>query len=313
MSNGTETVSYTTKDGQPSDNPNGNGTSVLPGNSRVIDQWREQVISPWSWRRCPNQAGALALAPRAEAGGFFAVCESLGGCRAYLKPLRQANYEGQVRAAREKIVADLAHDLNILVPPVLLYERDHTPSGEERFVCLSRVLFARQWSWQQVKQLIVASSNDEVTAIIMTALSNDPARALALDAWVSQPDHNDHPHNIVFGYDPKAVQEGRFVFLDYAWSLGYHYSRPPFAWNNDGWRDVQCPPFPPHMLRFLNRQRLNKTVEQIESMDNQTIEQIVNRIPVTFLPEDQRHMIVTGLLGRKTLVRQAVRQYLPPS
>lgn len=79
------------------------------------------------------------------------------------------------------------------------------------------------------------------------------------------------------------------------------------------WRDVHHTPFPPHMVRFLDKQVLRETVERIEGMDDKVIEEIVNRIPGTFLPDDQRSTILTGLIGRKTLVRQALRQHLPHS
>lgn len=299
-------------DGQPADEPAAVGENSTKPAVKRADPWRELVTSPWSWRRCPNQAGALAHPTNSEAGGFFVTSDELGGSRAYLKPLRRPMPAGQVRAAREKIVADLAHDLGVLVPPVLLYDRGVTPSGEEQHVCLSRVMFSRQWSWQQAKQLIVLAQDDRATKIVMSALSVDPAKAFALDAWVGQPDHNDHPHNIVFGYIPSSTPDGRFVFLDYAWSLGYH-TKGRFNWDNGGWQATDCPPFPPHMIRFLDKQVLKETVELIEQMDDANVKEVVERIPDHFLPDNQRRMILTGLLGRRTLVRQMVRQYLPHS
>jgi hypothetical protein len=216
-----------------------------------------------------------------------------------------------VRAAREKIVSDIAHDLGVSVPPVLLYDRgSSTPGDEERYVCVSRVMFPGQMAWQQVKQLIVMSQDDRATTIVKGALPVDSAMAFALDAWVGQPDHNDHPHNIVFGYTPSATPNGRFIFLDYAWSLGYHGTRRPFGWDNDGWKTTECPPFPPHMIRFMDKQALRRTIEKIEQTEDSTIVDVVERIPDHFLPEPQRRTILTGLLGRKKLVRQILSQYV---
>lgn len=309
MSEGAESSKVLDAHGQPSPPPEGHLEETA---TRTVDPWRQLVVSPWPWRHCTNQAGAL-VHTRGEAGGFFVTCEALGGCRAYLKPLSRATHAGQVRAAREKIVADLAHDLEVLVPPVLLYDRGTTQSGEEQHVCLSRVMFPRQWSWHQVKQIIAASdANDRATKIVMNALRVDPARAFALDAWVGQPDHNDHPHNIIFGYSPGVTPNGRFVFLDYAWSLGYHREEP-FCWEGEAWKTIGSPPFPPYMVRFLDRKVLEECVQNIEATPDERITEVVERIPGHFLPADQRRMILAGLLGRKNLVREAVRQYLPHS
>ncbi len=280
----------------------------------TVHPWREHAVSPWSWRHSPNQAGASVHPTKGEAGGLYVVSDDLGGCRAYLKPLCRPNHEGQVRAAREKIVSDIAHDLGVSVPPVLLYDRGGTPSGEERFVCVSRVMYPRQWSWQETKQLIIGSDQDDrATKIVTAALAQEPARAFALDAWVGQPDHDDHPHNIVFGYQPSATPEGHFVFLDYAWSLGYARGDSPYNWDGEGWNKTIAPPFPPHMLRFLDKGVLDETVARIENMEDKAIKEVVERIPGPFLPEDQRTTILNGLLGRKTLVRQIVSQSLPHS
>jgi hypothetical protein len=228
-----------------------------------------------------------------------------------MKPLRRPNHGDQVRAAREKVVADLAYDLGVSVPPVLLYDRGASMSGdEERHVCVSRVMFPGQMAWHQVKQLVVMAQTDRVTVAVMAALPAASAMALALDTWVGQPDHNDHPHNIVFGYVPSATPNGQFIFLDYAWSLGYHQGKAPFGWDGDGWKATECTPFPPHMLRFLSKQILLKTIEKIEEMDNKNVSEIVGRIPAPFLPEPQARTILAGLLGRKNMVRQILNQYL---
>src|SRR5689334_18910254 len=104
--------------------PAGMATLSPASAANSVDPWRQHAVSPWSWRRCTNQAGVLVHPTKpGEAGGFMVVSEDLGGCRSYLKPLKRPDHAGQVRAAREKIVSDLAHDLGVSVPPVLLYDR----------------------------------------------------------------------------------------------------------------------------------------------------------------------------------------------
>jgi len=263
------------------------------------NDWRDHAVSPWSWRRAPNQAGGADPPAKGEAGGFFVMCDDLGGCRAYLKPLKTASKPNEARAAREKIVSDLAYDLAFSVPPVLLTERTDNKSGEEKYACVSKVLYPRQWPWQMVKRLVIdPSSSPKAGAIVMAAMPRAAAEGLALDTWVSQPDHNDHPHNILFGYEPGGTDAGAFVFLDFAWALGF-----AGRWEGDLWKKGDPVPFPPHMLRFCDRDALRQAVERIEKLPESGIREIVTRVPEPYLTNQQKEEIITGLLGRQTLVR----------
>lgn len=270
--------------------------------------WRDHAVSPWKWSReaTTNQAGGHPKPVDGEAGGFMVSCGDQGNCRAYLKPLKKSESSAHARAAREKICSDLAYELGVDVPPVLLVEREGCPAHEEQYACVSRVMHPRQWSWMQIKRFVVDPSLDaRVNGIIMQALPASAARGMALDAWVDQADHNDHPHNIIFGYAPGATSNGSFVFLDFAWSLGFPLPRHrPHGWSKEAWKDVSPPMFPPHMARYVDVDVLEATVVAIETMSNDLIREIVARIPDTFLPPEQRDLIVEGLIGRKALVRE---------
>src|SRR5262249_48007141 len=148
------------------------------------------------------------------------------------------------RAAREKIASDLAHDLGFVVPPVILANRAKPPDvrfqnrlgqlavvpGEEH-VCVSLVMFQRQFSWEELHRKLDGSTPSikapAVRALIESARTTLPAaasHALAFDTWVGQMDH--HPqnnHNIIFGYELSSrgdVTTSAYVFLDYALSFG---------------------------------------------------------------------------------------------
>lgn len=279
--------------------------------------WRDHAESPWPWRAdgTPNQAGGQPAPQAGEAGGFFVRCDALGGCRAYLKPMRIGHSPAHARAAREKIVSDVAHDLGILVPPVLLTERTSCPAGQERFVCVSRVMYPRQFPWHQIKRFVVDHNLDpRVNQILMAAMPRAAAGGMALDAWVSQPDHNDHPHNIIFGYTPSATSTGEFIFLDFAWSLGYPV-RPsdpacPNSWEKGLWKNTVEPPFPPHMKRYIDPVVLDELVTKIEAFPEAALDKIVNRIPDEYLDPAQRALILEGLIGRRTLLRPMLTTYL---
>ena len=279
--------------------------------------WRDYVMSPWSWTRASNQAGNLPTPVKGEAGGFDVTSAALGGRRAYLKPLRRGATPAHARAAREKIASDLAHDLGVRVPPVVLYQRQGFPSGEEEFVCVSLVMHRRQWSWQLMhSRILSASADDEERKIAMLTMPKAAAQGLALDTWLQQLDHGGpdgkrgHPHNIIYGYDG-APETGEYVFLDYAFSLGFPLQPAnENAWANGGWKNELFPPFPAFMLRWLDKDELEAKVSGIESYDDSAISTLVGRLPETHLAKDQQQIIIDGLIGRKKLVRKILSSHL---
>ncbi len=273
--------------------------------TEIAALWRAHARIDYEWRACANQAGVLGAPVAGEAGGLFVECDALGR-RAYMKPIRS---DAQVcRAAREKIASDLAHDLGLAVPPVILAERGADAGAAERLVCVSLVLFPRQWSWGHVKTFL-EDEESPTTVAMQNGLSEIAALALAFDTWVGQADHNDHPHNIVFGYDCRGQQitESSWVFLDYACSLGMESVD-----SVDGCRSTWADPtvvcqragFPKKLAAQIGTEALQQAVERIAAFDIQEIGRIVDRIPDAYLPETEKAVIARGLSERRTLVRE---------
>lgn len=130
-------------------------------------------------------------------------------------------------------------------------------------------------------------------------------RAFAFDTWLDQTDHNDHPSNIVFGYEGSDYQSGMFIFLDYAFSMGVSGT-----WKAEGYRECRPAPFPPRMCGSVNVPVLEETISQIEAVTENVLADVVNRVPWQWLPDDEKQVILAGLLGRRRLVRQALGSYL---
>ncbi len=291
------------------------------GDPQVSTVWRDEVMSPWTWRRAANQAGGVDGTPaRAEGGGYFVTCDAVPR-RAYLKPTRRERGRFTCRAAREKIVADLAHDLGVRVPPVLLFDRRDAPPGEETLCAVSLVMFPRQYSWRTIKDFVVEPSRaPDVHAIVMADLPTAAARALALDAWVMQWDHGDHPHNIVFGLTDAGA--GHLVFLDYAMALGHAWVDDPrvredfralgwVRWDTErGWAAAVETPFPPDMARHLHPAVLAATIEKIEEFPEAVVRSVVERIPDRYLDDLERTTIIDGLLQRRALIRGPLERQL---
>ena len=266
-----------------------------PSNAEVSTDWRAHVISPYAWDPDPNQVGLV----QGEAGGCFAVSSDFPR-RAYMKPLNAKTDEGgHSRAAREKIAADLAHDLRLRVPPALLTTRRVAPEGCTPNLVVSLILCPVQFSWGTAKG--VPSEANPLGAAMAAALTQCSG-LLVFDTWLAQTDHGDHPENLIMGYNPDRLYESGMIFLDYANSLGFNGQ-----WAGGAWQPVQLAAWPPRLLTHLDPPAVAATLDQIERMAEETIREVVQRIPDAHLPEAEKPIIIDGLLGRRGLLRPALR------
>ena len=269
--------------------------SIGADNRRIAGLWRTQAEFNGAVPKSNNHAGSIA----GESGGYFVAPVGLNGRRAYLKPTKKHAYR---RAAREKIAADLAFDLGVDVPPANLAISE-VGGKSERFVSISLVMFPHQFSWGEMRELL--PKDTELSRTLRLLLPKPCARALAFNTWVDQTDHNDHPANIQFGYEGRDFSKGRFVFLDYAFSMGVSGQ-----WTNGGWQVCGAAPFPPLMNAALDPAELSVAIDRIEKFTEDDIKQVVGRVPWQYLMNDDKVPIVEGLVGRRGLVRAALASYL---
>lgn len=260
-------------------------------NATMATEWREVVSVTEPWRRASNQAGARGAPVEGEAGGFFVICDRWPTRRAYLKPVvRSAAFK---RAAREKIASDLAYDLGVDVPPVLLATRDDAASNEERFVAVSLVLYPVQLSWEQVRSVATHFLEKSLDA------REQVARAWVFDTWLDQRDHHDgSPHNIILG--GSVENDLKFVFLDYAFSLG-HLDH----WNGHKFERCERAQFPALLRQIAPAEVIMEQVKRIEALTSGQIKEVVWRIPVSHLPDSQKEMMCQGLIDRQKRIRGA--------
>lgn len=291
----------------------------MSADEKLVAEWRARCVSPWPWREAGQKAGELSdKLPHGEAGGHMMECEELGGRRGYMKPRLKERESFRGRAVREKIVSDLACDLGVPVPPVLLWTRPDAPADEEEHCCISLVMYRHQWSWKEVKRFIIDHKllAPNLQTQLMTHLPSAGAKGLALDAWVMQSDHGDHPHNIIFGYD--ETEPGQFLFLDYAFALGHKWlleqGGRKLGWRSweteEGWKAPVEIPFPPHMDRFLQLEDLGLTIEAIEDFPEDTIQEVVSRVPGSYMADEEKEIVIRGLIERRQLIRPALQEQL---
>lgn len=272
-----------------------------PRDTTIADEWRKSAISPHCWSACKNQTGLQ----RGEAGGY--KVEAPGVDRVcYLKPADpRPDEHNHCRAAREKVASDLAFDLGLCVPPAQLTIRENPPTGCTRQVVVSLIEYPRQWTWSKVKLIRI---DDEPAGLALAQALSRCSPHLAFDTWLDQKDHNDHPDNIVWGYDPGTPGDSSIIFLDYANSMGFDGS-----WAGNGWRQTVAPQWMPLMKQHMDRTALRRMIEKIERFPEDGLRKVVERIPDEYLPASQKGIILNGLIGRRGAIRAALAAEVQPT
>jgi hypothetical protein len=267
---------------------------MLPAMLRPLrQQWRRDVFSEHVWTI--DQASQV---PAGEAGGFRVI--SPEALTAYLKPTRLCD-ENTPRAANEKIVSDLAFDLDFNVPPVLLYRRTSVPTGEETKCCVSLVIYPSHYPWGMIWDI---SSLPPVVQEIVRGSIAAYSDTFALDLLIGQTDRNNF-NNVVFGADSANPVNSGLLFIDHAFSLN-HGNR----WAEDNWRNIDMVLIPDLFRRCLDKRLVLLGSERIAALPDQTITDIVSRIPEDYISGNQQRTIITALNGRKQLLREFVdRQF----
>jgi len=77
--------------------------------------------------------------------------------------------------------------VDVCVPPVVLARR-FDAVGEENYVCVSLVMYPRQWSWGQVRGLLADRGTTPVGMSVAGLIPKSAAQGLAFDTWVGQTD-----------------------------------------------------------------------------------------------------------------------------
>lgn len=254
--------------------------------------WRTELLSTDTWTI--STIGQIAAG---EAGGFR-VENPIAPFGAYLKP-RNLHPGGTPRAANEKIVADLAYELGMSVPPVVLYHRNPVTAGEESRCCLSLVMYGEIYEWGclfgATKWVLPEPAKGLVLNIIRSSMARY-SETLALDLLIGQTDrHSDR--NVVFGIDPTDQADAAFMFVDHSFTLN-HDKR----WDAKGWTNIGAVPLPDVFRESLSKPRLVTGAEKIAALPDETVRSIVWRIPDEYMAEQQKKVVSDGLIGRKALV-----------
>lgn len=256
----------------------------------IAQLWRSHVFLDYEWIDSGERAGT----------GSVMTSPSLPGRRVYLKPLHGGDRADVI--AREKIASDLAFDLGVSVPPVVLTKGiDSLYSASLEFSTSTH-----DWSAAHDSARVRQRLGD------MRQVPFQAARGLAFDTWVGQSDHGgDSCDNVLAAASTSGVAS--LVFLDYATSLGRGLPLP----------SSQAAPFPSSLLELVDVDELESTVSRIEGLELSTLQDVVGRLrgvpadPTVegvergLLGPEGRGAILGLLLERRQHLRTALSDYLP--
>jgi hypothetical protein len=248
----------------------------------LASEWRSQIESTAAW-------SVIGKVPRGQDAG---VVVQAGELRGYAKPGRRESL--CCRAAHEKIASDLAFDLGLPVPPVLLWRRPKVAITDEEFTAISASAFVPIYAWEQV------CHDPELGPRFGAALAPIACAMCPFDTWVGNTDRH-NGGNVVVTMQPDGI---RAAYIDYAYALSHDWARVPDARA----RVDAVRPYP--TAAPVDPQCARATIDRIEGLPQAQIELIVNRIPDEFLPDGAKSVIVDGLLERRGLLRDAMESSL---
>jgi hypothetical protein len=265
-----------------------------PSLASLCLEWRQGLFSDLPWERDP--ANTLAAG---EAGGYQVKATGYPHC-AYLKPVRVCD-EHNPRGANEKIVADLAQDLGFNVPPVLLHRRLNALLGEEIRCCVSLIMYPEQYEWGMIWDLSIFPP--PVQHLIRESLSHY-SKTFALDLLIGQTDRN-NARNVILGVGSGQPRHTELLFLDHSYTLNYGN-----RWANNAWSNLEMVPIPPLFRESLDKTLVLEGADDIAQFSEETIQQIVARIPSDYMSDAHKATVATALVGRKNLIRDFVDRNL---
>jgi hypothetical protein len=183
------------------------------------------------------------------------------------------------RAAHEKVASDLAFELRLPIPPVILLDMGELKEADRvRYVAISAIPFPQPSSWGQASATFTDQHKNEASQV-MSAM-------LAFETWVSC---NDRKDDHVLAYLSAAAQPLQLAFIDYAFSMSYHWTVPDDPAGLTGtYLPVQ-----------KDDDALRTMVDRIEQFDDAKLNGIVTRIPNEYLPEEKQTLIIANLKNRK--------------
>ncbi len=199
------------------------------------------------------------------------------GVRGVAKPALQA--QGTPRAAHEKIAADLAKDLGLPVPPVILWTDQNT---NERY-SISAWVCRQPEVWLNQKSHLSEQFKQNCAQMI--------ADISVFHTWIADTDRNDG--NTLVDLESTET-DPKLLFIDHA----FCFTHNP-AFNQPIPAKVVHSYYP---QQLITQNMLANGVSLVEKMTRDRIEEIVQRVPLPYLSAERSEIIVSELLRRQSVL-----------
>jgi hypothetical protein len=223
---------------------------------------------------------------------------------AYLKPTKDE--PNHPRAAYEKIASDLAYEVELSVPPVVLYVRPDPQPGQAKEVALSLLVASQVFPWGELFDFGTLDGGlgaKRALHQILKFVFSVGAGLVAFDAWLGNTDRN-NPNNVILAREENTL--GTLYFLDFSNSMDF----------NGGWSGGNDLVFstvglPPAFAMSLDGDRVREGAERISSIPDSKVREIVTRIPDDFLAPDRRGALSDNLVARKAILLEEFPRWYP--
>ena len=278
--------------------------------------WRDSLVTDEAWEIIGNPGEA-----QGESRGFFVRLDDLKG---FAKPSQLK--PDKFRAGHEKIASDLAFELGLPVPPVVLWHRSVSDETEEPYLSISMVPFLPIYKWKIIEQ------KPEAAKRIGTQLNAVASAMVAFDTWLGNRDRNNDGNLLANeeeippasgdeagvtvaentaedneehgddreGSDPvdeerrETVVRAAYIDLSYALSD---------QWSDDRYKTISPAPLYPKQA-VLQKDELDGMIGMIEALPIKIVQDVVKHIPDGYLSKDRREIALTGLMYRQTHLRE---------
>jgi hypothetical protein len=245
-----------------------------PAQRAVCDSWFNLVETPDEW---------IDRGPIGEGESQSIRVEQQGtGLMGAAKPGPSVAKDLVCRAAHEKIAFDLAHCLDLPVPPVVLWGKDVT-AHYVRGRSISAWAFPQAKKWDEAQRLgfltpaLVASAGPVVSGMRV------------FHTWISDTDRkSDHTQVDLDSGNLLGV-----AFIDHAFSMSQQWKVA----------NAQIGPCPVYMPAPEDHDTMREVADRISNFPGADMERIVNRIPPDYLPALERGYIISNLADRKGNLR----------
>jgi len=194
------------------------------------------------------------------------------------KPGAAVAHDTNCRAAHEKIAFDLAHGLELPIPPVILWGKDiGAPYARGRSISA--------WAFPQAKKWDEAQRLAALTPELIASAGPVVSAMRVFHTWISDTDRkSDHTQ-----LDLDSIDVLGIAFIDHAFSLSYQWKQS----------DAPVGACPAYMPAPETRDIMIQIADRIAGVSDAEIERIVNRIPVGYLALQEQPHIVANLQSRK--------------